>query len=81
MGDGVGDLVDRFKTISTDWGIVYALSVLSVSAPLNEEFMKGFVVALFFYRRGGLVRCFLWGALAGAGFNIAETFDNSISLL
>lgn len=59
-------------------GIALDLSVLSVVAPLNEEFWKGFLVALFFYRKGGAGRCFLWGVLAGAGFNLFETFQNSL---
>jgi len=80
-GEEGGGLVERLQTLPTLWGVVYDLSVLSVFAPLNEEACKGFVVALFFYRRGGIARCFLWGVLAGAGFNIAETFFNSLALI
>lgn len=79
-GEEGGGLVERLQTLPTPVGVVYDLSVLSVFAPLNEEASKGFVVALFFYRRGGLARCFLWGVLAGAGFNISETFFNSLAL-
>ncbi len=60
------------------WGIFFDLSVLSICAPLNEEFFKGLIVALFFFRRGGVARCFTWGVLAGAGFNLLETFQNSL---
>jgi hypothetical protein len=59
-------------------GIAYDLSVLSVVAPLNEEFWKGALVALCFFRKGGMARCFTWGVLAGAGFNLLETFLNSL---
>jgi RsiW-degrading membrane proteinase PrsW (M82 family) len=52
-----------------------------VVAPLNEEFWKGMLVGFFFFRKGGAGRCFLWGVLAGAGFNIFETFGNSISIV
>lgn len=81
VGEDGGDLAQRLRTVPTGWGVAYDLSVLSVFAPLNEEFCKGFVVALFFYRRGGMARCFLWGVLAGAGFNISETFFNSVALI
>jgi hypothetical protein len=39
------------------------------------------LVAFFFFRRGGAARCFLWGVLAGAGFNLLETFQNSLGVL
>ena len=63
------------------WGVAFDISVLSVVAPLNEEFWKGMLVAFFFFRKGGPARCFMWGVLAGAGFNILETFQNSISII
>ncbi|MBE0608497.1 MAG: PrsW family intramembrane metalloprotease [Dehalococcoidia bacterium] len=39
------------------------------------------LVAFFFFRRGGAARCFVWGVLAGAGFNILETFQNSLAVV
>lgn len=81
VGEPGGGLLHELESVPRGWGILFDLSALSFFAPLNEEFFKGFLVALFFYRRGGIARCFLWGVLAGAGFNIAETFLNSLSLL
>ncbi|MBI5949535.1 MAG: PrsW family intramembrane metalloprotease [Chloroflexi bacterium] len=81
---GEGDafhLVDNLPTLPRGWGLFYDISVLSVFAPLNEEWWKGFIVALFFFRKGSAGRCFLWGTLAGAGFNLLETFQNSLSLV
>ncbi|KAA0238749.1 MAG: PrsW family intramembrane metalloprotease [Dehalococcoidia bacterium] len=75
------DLSNNLPTLPRGWGLFFDLTVLSVVAPLNEEFWKGALVALFFYRRGGAARCFLWGTLAGAGFNLLETFDNSVALV
>jgi len=81
---GSGDafqITDNLPTLPRPWGIAFDLSVLSVVAPLNEEFWKGMIVALLFFRRGGAARCFLWGVLAGAGFNLLETFQNSLSVV
>lgn len=82
VGDGdTGNLAAGLRDLPRGWGIAFDLSVLSVVAPLNEEFWKGMLVALFFFRKGGAGRCFLWGVLAGAGFNILETFQNSIAIV
>lgn len=75
------DLTNNLPTVPTAWGIAFDLSVLSVVAPLNEEFWKGMLVAFFFFRKGGAARCFMWGVLAGAGFNLLETFQNSLSVV
>lgn len=72
---------DNLQTVPVAWGVAFDLSVLSVVAPLNEEFWKGMLVAFFFFRRGGAARCFAWGVLAGAGFNILETFQNSLAVV
>jgi hypothetical protein len=74
------DINDNLPTLPRALGMVFDLSVLSVVAPLNEEFWKGMIVA-FFYRKGGAARCLLWGVLAGAGFNVLETFQNSLSVI
>jgi hypothetical protein len=78
---GRGNAFDlgNIDTVSRGWGVAYDLSVLSIVAPLNEEFWKGSLVALFFFRQGGMARCFCWGVLAGAGFNLFETFVNSLA--
>jgi len=81
---GVGDafsIEDGLRTLPRGWGLFFDLSALSLVAPLNEEFWKGMLVAFFFYRRGGAARCFVWGAVAGAGFNLLETFENSLSVV
>lgn len=81
---GQGDAFDisqNLQTIPRGLGVAFDISVLSVVAPLNEEFFKGSLVGLFFYRKGGAARCFLWGVLAGAGFNVFETFGNSLGIL
>lgn len=81
---GAGDafsVSDNLPTVPRAWGIAFDISVLSVVAPLNEEFWKGMLVAFFFFRKGRAARCFLWGALAGAGFNILETFQNSLVII
>ncbi len=81
---GHGDafaIEDNLPSIPRVWGVLFDLSALSVVAPLNEEFWKGMLVAFFFFRKGGKARCFLWGVLAGAGFNLLETFQNSLSVL
>jgi hypothetical protein len=81
---GRGDifpLSDSLRTLPRGWAVFYDLTTLSVVAPLNEEFWKGLIVALFFFRKGGVARCFLWGVLAGAGFNLLETFDNSLRIV
>lgn len=81
---GSGDafaLTRNLPSVPAGWGIAFDLSVLSVVAPLNEEFWKGMLVAFFFFRRGGAARCFMWGVLAGAGFNLLETFQNSLSVV
>ncbi len=75
------DVGENLSTVPRAWGVAFDLSVLSIVAPLNEEFWKGMLVAFFFYRRGGAARCFVWGALAGAGFNILETFQNSLTVI
>lgn len=77
---GRGDVFnpDNLRTLPEAWGVAFDLSVLSAVAPLNEEFWKGLIVGLFFFRHGGLARCFCWGVLAGAGFNLLETFVNSL---
>lgn len=75
------DISENLPTLPRAWGIAFDISVLSVVAPVNEEFWKGMLVGFFFFRRGGAARCFLWGVLAGAGFNILETFQNSLSII
>lgn len=72
------DAADQLASLPQGWGIFLDLSTLSVIAPLNEELFKALIVALFFFRRGGPARCFTWGVLAGTGFNLLETFTNSI---
>lgn len=69
------------ETLPRAWGVFLDLTTLSVVAPLNEEFWKGMLVAFFFFRRGGAARCFAWGVLAGAGFNLLETFQNSLAAI
>lgn len=82
VGDGnTGNLAAGLRDLPRWWGIAFDLSVLSVVAPLNEEFWKGMLVAFFFFRKGGPARCFVWGVLAGAGFNILETFQNSLAIV
>lgn len=78
---GHGDVWDltNVQTLRGEAGIIFDLSVLSVVAPLNEEFWKGALVVLFFFRKGSMARCFAWGVIAGAGFNLLETFMNSIA--
>ncbi|HML99157.1 MAG TPA: PrsW family glutamic-type intramembrane protease [Tepidiformaceae bacterium] len=81
---GQGDawsIGENLSTVPGAWGIAFDLSVLSVVAPLNEEFWKGMLVAFFFFRKGGAARCFAWGVLAGAGFNVLETFQNSLTVV
>jgi len=75
------DLANNLPTLPRGLGVAFDLSVLSVCAPVNEEFWKGLLVALFFFRRGGAGRCLLWGVLAGAGFNLFETFGNSLAVV
>ncbi|MCC6382104.1 MAG: PrsW family intramembrane metalloprotease [Dehalococcoidia bacterium] len=72
-------LDDGLRTLPAGWGVFLDLTTLSVVAPLNEELWKALLVALFFFRRGGAARCFVWGVLAGTGFNLLETFQNSLS--
>ncbi len=72
---------ENLSTVPEAWGVAFDLSVLSVVAPLNEEFWKGMLVAFFFFRKGGAARCFVWGVLAGCGFNVLETFQNSLSVI
>lgn len=79
--DGANLDMDGLATLPRGWGIFLDLSTLSVVAPLNEEFWKGMLVAFFFFRRGGAARCFAWGVLAGAGFNLLETFQNSLAVI
>jgi hypothetical protein len=78
---GTGDLLpldQSLQTLPRAWGVFLDLTVLSFVGPLNEEFWKGLLVGLFFFRRGDRARCFLWGVLAGSGFNLLETFQNSL---
>jgi hypothetical protein len=75
------DLETNLPSLPRGLGVAFDLSVLSVVAPLNEEFWKGMIVAFFFFRKGGAARCFVWGVLAGAGFNLLETFQNSLSVV
>jgi len=72
--------IDGLTEIPRAWRVAYDLSVFSFFGPFNEEFWKGLIVAFFFFRRGGAGRCFLWGALTGAGFNLYETFANSLAI-
>jgi len=72
---------DNLPTLPRWLGVAFDISALSVVAPLNEEFWKGMLVAFFFFRKGRAARCFMWGVLAGAGFNILETFQNSLVIL
>ena len=80
-GDWSDGLAEALTELPRAWGIAFDISVLSVVAPINEEFWKGMLVGFFFFRRGGPARCFVWGVLAGAGFNIFETFGNSINII
>ncbi|MCC7366306.1 MAG: PrsW family intramembrane metalloprotease [Dehalococcoidia bacterium] len=80
-GRDTGSFADDLTTLPRSWGVFLDVTTLSVVAPLNEEFLKGMLVGLFFFRRGGAARCFAWGVLAGAGFNLLETYNNSIGLL
>lgn len=73
------DFDTALRTLPRGWGIFLDLTTISVVAPLNEEFWKGMLVAFFFFRKGGAARCFTWGVLAGAGFNLLETFSNSLA--
>lgn len=75
------DIQRGLPALPRNTAILFDLSVLSLVAPLNEEFLKGAIVALFFWRRGSVARCFAWGVLAGAGFNLVETFFNSLELV
>jgi hypothetical protein len=75
------DIVRGLRQLPRTTGILFDLSVLSLAAPLNEEFLKGSIVALFWWRRGSAARCFTWGVLAGAGFNFSETFSNSLAIV
>jgi len=81
VGTDTGSFAESLTELPRGWGIAFDISVLSVVAPLNEEFWKGMLVAFFFFRKGGAARCFVWGVLAGAGFNILETFFNSVSIV
>ena len=82
VGNGdTSEIEYGLTTLPRGWGILFDVSVLSVVAPLNEEFWKGALVAFFFFRKGGAARCFVWGVLAGAGFNLMETFQNSLSVV
>ena len=76
-----GDLDTAVLELPRRWGIFLDLSALSLVAPLNEEFWKGMLVAFFFFRRGSAARCFVWGVLAGTGFNLLETFVNSLGAI
>jgi hypothetical protein len=81
---GNGDLFpldESLRALPDNWGIFLDLSTISIVAPLNEEFWKGMIVAFFFFRKGGAARCFMWGVLVGTGFNLFETFGNSLALV
>ena len=75
------DVLRGLPDLPRNAGVLFDLSALSVVAPLNEEFFKGFIVALFWWRGGSVARCFAWGVLAGTGFNLVETFINSLALV
>ncbi len=77
----LGNLGPHLRALPRGWGIVYDLGILSVLGPMDEEFWKGFLVALFFFRKGSAGRCYLWGVLAGSGFNLIETFQGSIGVI
>lgn len=79
--DAGSSLIDNLRTLPRGWGLFIDLTSLSVVAPLNEEFWKGMLVAFFLFRRGRAARCFMWGVLAGCGFNLLETFGGSIGIL
>jgi hypothetical protein len=81
VGDPDGGFADGLRSLPRGWGVFFDISVLSIFAPLNEEFWKGMLGGFFFFRKGGVARCFVWGVLAGAGFNILETFQNSLSIV
>jgi hypothetical protein len=70
--------IDRVAFLPRGPAVWVDLSPIAVVAPLSEELWKGLIVAVFAYRRGNAARAFLWGCLAGAGFNILETFVNSL---
>ena len=74
------DIQASLQELPRTAGILFDLSALSLVAPLAEEFLKGLIVALFFWRDGSAARCFVWGVLAGTGFNLVETFANSLAL-
>jgi hypothetical protein len=82
VGDGpVSEFERGIEGLPGRWAIFFDLSLLSIVAPINEEIWKGLIVAFFFFRHGGAARCFLWGVLAGSGFNLLETFSNSIAVV
>ncbi|MEX2080890.1 MAG: hypothetical protein WEC33_04680 [Dehalococcoidia bacterium] len=74
-------IIDGLRFIPDGWRVFFDVSVFSGFGPMNEEFWKGLIVALFFFRKGGLARCFMWGAIVGAGFNLYETFGNSLAVV
>lgn len=76
-----GDLDTAVLALPRHWGIFLDVSALSIVAPLNEEFWKGMLVGFFFFRHGNAARCFVWGVLAGTGFNLLETFVNSLGAI
>ena len=81
QGGAGGGIAEEVRSLPRGWGIFLDLSALSLVAPLHEEFWKGMLVGFFFFRRGGPARCFVWGVIAGAGFNLLETFVNSLAVV
>jgi len=56
-------------------------SLLTVIAPLIEEFLKPIGVAITGYRRPSRAQAFLWGLAGGAGFALVEgLFNGAIAL-
>ncbi len=61
--------------------LVILASLLTVIAPLIEEFLKPLGVAIMGYRRPSRAQAFLWGLAGGAGFALVEgLFNGAIAL-
>ena len=56
--------------------LVILTSLLTVIAPLIEEFLKPIGVAITGYRRPSRAQAFLWGLAGGAGFALVEGLLN-----
>ena len=56
--------------------LVILTSLLTVIAPLIEEFLKPIGVAITSYRRPSRAQAFLWGLAGGAGFALVEGLLN-----